>query len=133
MEAVWGRKERLVRGAKGGKGRNGSCPCISCSKLKELLAQHVHMSLVREGERRGKEGVDWREGRALERAVFLRPPPCPLVASCSTSGDLYINLTELCQCAVRTNFIFWDLASHVLLVCSIVGGIIIIIRLKCGV
>lgn len=60
MEAVWGRKERkIVRGAKGGKGRNGSCPCISCSELK-LLAQCAHMSL---GETRGEKG----KGRRGER------------------------------------------------------------------
>ncbi len=73
------------------------------------------------GERGGEEG-ERREGRELERAVCVRPPPCPLVASRSTSGDLYANLTELCQCAVGTYFIFCGFASHVLLVCGVVGG-----------
>lgn len=133
MEAVWGRKERrMVRGAKGGKGRNGSCPCISCSKLKLSAGTTcAHVS----GERRGKggkEGVSWREGRALERAVLLGPPPCPLVASCSTSGDLYINWHRAVSMFRQDIFIFWDLASHVLSVCSVVVGIIIRLT-KCGV
>lgn len=67
MEAVWGRKERrIVRGAKGGKGRNGSCPCISCSELKLSAGTTcAHVS----GRDEGREG-EGREGRALERAVF---------------------------------------------------------------
>lgn len=43
----------------------------------------------------------------------MRPPPCPLVASRSTSGELYVNLTELCQCAVGTHFGFGGFASNV--------------------
>lgn len=73
---------------------------------------------------RGGEGRrgERREGRALERAVCGRPPPCPLAASRCTSGDLYVNLTELCQCAVGAYFIFCGFAPHVLLACGVVGG-----------
>lgn len=87
--------KRKVMGARGGERRNSSCLCISCWELK-LCAGTVcaHVSGIEEGRGR-KEGG--REGRVLERAVRGRPPLCPLVASCSTSGDLSVNLTELCQ------------------------------------
>lgn len=68
-----------------------------------------------------RKGVERREGRALERVACVRPPPCPLVASHSTSGDLYVNLTDLSQCMLGAYFVFCGFASHVLLVCGIAG------------
>lgn len=87
------KRRRRARGAKKTRGRKETAT-VRASVAESwscLLAQRVHMSL---GERRGGER---REGKTLERAMCARPPPCPLVASCSTSGDLYVNLTESCQ------------------------------------
>lgn len=134
MEAVLGRNERRI--VRGSKRRGREKQQLSVHQL--LRAQTVCWHCVRTclwergGDRRGGEGGVKREGRALERAVCVRPPPCPLAASHSTSGDLYVDLTELCQCAVGTHFIFRGFASHVLLACGIVGGKINGLA-KCGV
>lgn len=59
----------------------------------------------RDGGSKG-EGRSWGEGR--ERAVQVRPPPCPLVASHSTSGDLYVKIdSAVTMCGRDTFAILW--------------------------
>lgn len=92
-----GKEGELLGGVK--RGREKQQQSVHQLPRAETVCWHSVCTCLwkREGEVKGGRTVG--EGSECETA------PWPLVASCSTSGDLYVNLTAFCQRAFVTYFI----------------------------
>ena len=116
------RKENSEGSKRRGKGETAAVCASVAESWNCLLARGAHMSGGRwgGGGGGGGGGGERREGRALQRAGWVRPPPLP---PCCISQHIWWSLHDRIenQRAVGTYFVFCGVALHVLLACRLVG------------
>lgn len=92
-----GKEGELLGGVK--RGREKQQQSVHQLLRAETVCWHSVCTCLWKGEGEVKGGRTVGEGSECETA------PWPLVASCSTSGDFYVNLTAFCLRAFVTYFI----------------------------